>query len=68
MTEVRIRAQDWSKPLSLGDVPLLDLDSVIPMIKQWGLEVDRDYKDTDDLFGQFVVDDSGAYFEVRIGD
>lgn len=65
MTEVRIRHEDQSRDEAgvLGDVPFADMESVIPMLKRWGV---HDGSDTchDDMYAQFIHEEKQAYFEV----
>lgn len=65
--EIRIRHVDETKARHLMDWPPTDLDSAIPTIQAWGINA---YGETYDagLSGQFVLDDTGAYFEITIGD
>lgn len=66
MTEVRVRHVDDPHESSLGDVPFEDIESVIPTLKRWGVYAGEQYEDG--MSGQFTVDESGAYFEVVVGD
>lgn len=70
MTEVRIRHEADTLSAHLTDVPFDQIDTVIPTLRAWGLNVYGDNA-TDDMFGQFVLEEvSGsrkAYFEVIIG-
>jgi len=64
MIEVRIRHEGEACSAHLGEVPFtqVGLDSVIPLLNQWGVE----YADGDwvTLVGQIVLDATGAYFEI----
>jgi hypothetical protein len=71
MTEVRIRNQWDMKAQKVGEVAFDEtaLDRVIPLLNRWGV-VDRDggcYTE-EEMVAQFVVNDSGAYFEVVLCD
>lgn len=61
MTAVKIRHENDPDAKYLADVPFDQLDTVIPVIKGWGLDGEEE-----DLSGQFVYGDLGAYFEVII--
>ena len=62
MTEVRFRSEVSATSAHLANVPLDALDSVIPVLKAWGIEPFA----MPDLFGQFVYDEdtNSIYFEV----
>lgn len=69
MTEVRIRHIDEINGASLGDVPFADLDTVIPTLKSWGVNISGDgLVNNDDLTGSFEYDTrtDEAFFEVLI--
>jgi len=74
MTEVRIRHESDIHPVSLGDIPLLEVDKVLPLLKRWGVmtKFNGVYDPTvpnEELSGQFTVESgSAAYFEVQIHD
>lgn len=65
MTAVYIRDENFAEGAHLCDVPLGDIDSIIPTIKGWGLADES----TEDLYGQFVYDAGRgvAYFEIVVG-
>ena len=64
--EVRIRADYEPKSRPFTEWPLDDLGAVISHVKSWGL-VDPEGAMLDpELMGQFVINDTGAYFEVVI--
>ena len=65
---VRIRHIDDAKAVPFTEWPLNDLGSVIREVKAWGLSDADGSVDLDDMFGQFVVTGTEAYFEVIIGD
>lgn len=67
MTEVRVRDTMEGDVRSLGDVPLDQVDNVIPLLKSWGIycEAHRGYVDPDLLSGEFRHDQSGCYFLVN---
>ncbi len=67
MTEIRIRHEFDSYPVSLGDVPFFDTEKVIDHLKRWGVRFTSEEIDTTDLTGEFVVDGNVAYFEVMVG-
>lgn len=63
--EVRVRGADEVDGKFLCRVSHAALDSVIAELTRWGIYWDGDmHRET---AGQFVLDDSGAYFEVIIG-
>lgn len=64
MIEVRLYHMGASH--HLADIPLDQIDTVIPTIKRWGVWADQ-YLDTEETCGQFVHGETGAYFEVRLG-
>ena len=67
MTQIRIRHELDAKAQILGDVPLDQIDTVIPTIQSWGITTPySDYPEG--MFGQFVYTDTGAYFEVVVSD
>ena len=68
MVEVRIRLASDARSSHLGEVPFTDvgLDSVFRLVEMWGLQSDG--CDDLDMVGQFVLDDSGAYFEIVVGE
>jgi hypothetical protein len=67
MTDVRIRHEHEARAHHLGDVPLATdaLEGVLATIRSWGITA-HGYEIEPDLFGQFVIDDTGAYFEVVV--
>lgn len=69
MTEIRIRHEMNVRAIPLGDVPLLEMDKVIPLLQRWGVYLKDDAVAADDFSGQFtVVADQEAYFEVQLHD
>ena len=66
-TSVRIRHSGFSTSEHLTDWPINDLTGLIRSIREWGVLTDGDYADTEDLFGQFVIDEGAAYFEIVVG-
>ncbi|MFC8182453.1 hypothetical protein ACFULT_26575 [Rhodococcus sp. NPDC057297] len=66
MIEVRIRteyeAQSEGKRLTF--VPFDKLDTVIPTIEKWGGVTTNGETFDGDFYGQFVVADGAAFFEV----
>lgn len=66
MTEIRIRHEDEAYGVHLGDVPLFDTEKVISHLNRWGVRF-ADSTEFDGLSGEFVVDETGAYFEVMAG-
>lgn len=67
MTTVHIRHEYDTESHYLAEVPFLELDQVIPVIKAWGLSMAVDGSDEPDLYGQFVYPENrAAYFEVVI--
>ena len=66
MVEVRIRLASDGQGKHLGEVPFTDdgLDSTLRLVESWGIQsTGPDYPE---LIGQFVLGDTGAYFEVII--
>lgn len=74
MTEVRIRHENNIYAVSLGDVPLLEVDKVLPLLTRWGVVTKTGLlydggTAQPELSAQFtVVADEEAYFEVQIHD
>ncbi|WP_411815677.1 hypothetical protein [Gordonia sp. SND2] len=68
MTEIRIRHEFAKRGAVLGDVPLDEIDTVIPIISRWGLYDDEGNVDPSRLSGQFwySADANAACFEVLI--
>ena len=66
MVEVRIRLTIDAKSQHLGEVPFTEagLNDVIALLNGWGLTSDG--PDYPDLVGQFVLDHTGAYFEIVV--
>lgn len=66
--QVRLRHELSPSAEVLGEVPLFDVDKVIPLITKWGVSYDG--TTYEDVFGQFVLDDDGhfAYFEVVLAE
>lgn len=68
MTEIRIRHELAGRGAVLGDVPLDQIDTVIPTIRRWGLyDADGDVQ-PGRLSGEFRydADEEEAFFEVLI--
>lgn len=57
MTGIEFRTDDGN--VTMGDVPFLGMDGVVPMLSRWGVSLDGDMVDTGSL---------SAGFEVRSGD
>jgi hypothetical protein len=68
LIEVRIRHANEAKGVHLCTWPSTELDSLIPTLNQWGLNAAGHADVSDSACGQFVHDESGAYFEVTYGD
>lgn len=69
--EIRLRAATETRSAHLTNIPLDQLDTVIPTIQSWGIaSAEGDPADLNGLSGQFVYDATTnvAYFEVLIGD
>lgn len=65
MIEVRIRVEKGTnKSTHLTEIPFDQLDSVIPALQEWGVSGAHD--DLENIYGQFVVLEDGAYFEVVV--
>jgi len=64
MVEVRIRLASDVENKHLGYVPFTGdgLDNALQLVRSWGLMSDGDTFSC--VFGQFVIDDRGAYFEL----
>lgn len=70
MTEVRIRHEYDETAQLLGELPLTEvaLGDVIPLLNRWGVsDGDGNTYDSGQLYGQFRVTSSGAFFEVILG-
>jgi hypothetical protein len=67
MTEIRIRHEGCADPVSLGDISLSAIDTVIPLLKSWGLRAEDGTVDRDGIYGEFVIRDGKAFFEVMYG-
>jgi hypothetical protein len=67
MVEVRVRLEDESSSRRIFDCPYDHLDEVIPLIRAWGVSRDDRNESIEDMYGQFRIDDTSAYFEVVIG-
>jgi len=67
MTEVRVRHAEEYITASLGDVPFLELERVIPLLRRNGIVFNGDCLDGDDFCGEFKFDHTGIYFEVLVG-
>lgn len=65
--EVRIRHQDDTNPRRFTEWPLSDLDGLLNLIKRWGIETEYASSTGEDVYGQFVVSDSAAFFEIVVG-
>lgn len=63
MIEVRIRRESEGTAKHLCQWPATELDTLIPTIEAWGVQ-----DMNTDAFGEFVIDDTGAYFEVVIAE
>ncbi|OZF40769.1 hypothetical protein CH296_00495 [Rhodococcus sp. 14-2496-1d] len=69
MTEIRLRHRDYADAIPIGEVAFDQVDTVIPMLTKWGLNVSGEgFVDTGDLSGTFTIEhDTGiGYFEVVI--
>lgn len=64
MIEVRIRHEGEVVSRHLCTWEASALLQLLPMIQEWGILDAEDHA----LFGQFVVDDARAFFEVVIAD
>ena len=50
-----------------ADWPIDDLDSVIPLLRGWGvIDIDGDDAPTDEAAGEFVVDEKRVIFRVSV--
>ena len=63
--EVRIRTVFDARPVHLTDWFIHDLDTLLSELKAWGV---YNEEGSDELSGQFVVGDGGAYFELIVGE
>jgi hypothetical protein len=63
---VRIRHEDDLKAVPLTEWPIDDLTSLIHTLREWGL-IRNGMPYDEATFGQIVVTDSGAYFEIVFG-
>lgn len=64
MIEVRIRHEADTKATHLCSATVDGLDHVVKTVHGWGVAD----TDTPILFGQFVVDEAAAYFEIVIAE
>ena len=64
MTEIRIRHEDYDASVLIGDVPLLRVGDVIPLLKEWGLYFENN--EALNPCGLFAVQEGRGYFEVVI--
>lgn len=61
MIQVKLRWDGDTEAHDFTEVPFDKLDTVIPMLKAWGV----DGEEPPDMYGQFAVPENGpAYFEV----
>jgi hypothetical protein len=67
LIEVRVRHINEARGVHLCTWPSTQLDEVIPTLSRWGLNAADQSDISDTACGQFVVDESGAYFEVMYG-
>lgn len=70
MTQVRIRRANDFIATQFADVPLDQIDTVIPTLISWGVFIDGSLVIDDEISGQFVYDPTTktTYFEVVLGD
>lgn len=68
LIEVRLRHVNEAQGVHLCTWPATELDGLIPTLNRWGLHAAGQSDCSDSACGQFVVDESGAYFEVMYGD
>lgn len=71
MTDVRVRHESDEHPVSIGEVPLMEVDTIVPLMSRWGITIKGggvSYSGGE-ISGQFVLDpESAAYFEVQLHD
>lgn len=67
--EIRIRHEEDAEAVPLAEVPFKPdaIDSIVETIARWGINANGQDYDRDKLSGQFIKDESGAYFEVFVG-
>jgi hypothetical protein len=67
--EVRIRDQEDIRSVKFTEWVLDDLETVFSQLRIWGgvYAGGRGEDASYDLSGQFVVNDTGAYFEIIVG-
>jgi hypothetical protein len=65
MIEIRIRIESaTNQSTHLTEVPFDQIDAVIPALQEWGVSGAHDK--VQHAYGQFVVLEDGAYFEVVV--
>ncbi len=65
--EVRLRTSEDTDARRLTAIPFgVDPSEVIRLIGRWGVVTPYGEFDEEALSGQFVVDDTGAFFEVIV--
>lgn len=70
MPQVRIRSEALgTRSVPIGDVPLTReaLDEAMDLVKAWGISIDGEFVNEDNLFGQFAIDGHAGYFEIVEG-
>lgn len=67
MIDVRMRHISDTRSVHFATVEFDQLDSVIPTLQAWGGVQVRDVQ-TEDIAAQIVLDDTGAYFEILLGE
>lgn len=70
MPEIRLRSEMHNTDAhAVGEVPLTEeaLDEAMRVVRAWGVTIDGEYADTENMFGQFVITDGRAYFEIVEG-
>jgi hypothetical protein len=67
IVEVRIRYAEFGKGASLTDWPAADLAGLIALVESWGVHAEKQGPFTEHFYGQFVVEDNRAYFEIVVG-
>lgn len=65
MIDVRIRDQDEPAAQHLTYLPIEQLDDGLKIVRGWGVRTDYDDAGND-VVGQFVIDETGAYFEIVV--
>lgn len=67
MIDVRMRHVGDARSVHFATVEFDQLDSLIPTLQAWGGVLVRGVE-TEDMSAQIVLDETGAYFEILLGE